>query len=576
MLMRFNRYFIIIFTIVSLATLPLTSFAAETHHKASKKAHKHTVATAKKSAHGTKKKAGKKKGPVEAAIPSTVSIQDGIDQIISKFHRFKVGVIVENVDSGAVLYQYNSADTFKTASTLKLFTAAAALNYLGPNFVFKTQILTDGNNAQNGVLPGNLYIKFTGDPELTIPNLEWLIISLAHQGIHHINGHLIVDDTATDHVNMAPGWMMKEELACYAAPSNAVILNRNCFGIGMIPAKQHGSPVQINIVPNLVNLSVINQAVSKSPNSTDCPPLELKSGATNNTYILKGCIAPKRSALSAGVALNDTRAAGANVVVNLLQKHGISVAGNTLFGKTPTNARVLEEHDSKPLSDLVTKMLKKSDNLIAGILFKTVGGSYYHTTGTWENGAQAVNALLSAKAGIDFNKIGIYDGSGLSRFNQVSPIAFGKLLRYAYHMPYNEIFYKALPSSGIDGTLRGRLGGATAGKVHAKTGTIDATSGLAGYVETRNHGRLIFVVLVNDSVDGKGSQGTYHALQDRIVQFLAFHQPVSAKPNTPSATPATVVPVNAQTKEAATAATAKTQTPVAKPAAPATPTTKSG
>ncbi len=519
--MRLKQLLIIFCICVFL--VPFCSIATTTTNTKAKTTHKKATTT-KKTTKKTKTSKPSKKKKTKATPSPTIAvntnIQDGIDQILSKFPNLKKGVIVQSADSGATLYQYNSDETFATASTLKLFTATAALTYLGPNFIFKTQFLTNCNNIQNGNICGNFYAKFSGDPELTIDILNNLVLSLKKQGIKHINGNLILDDTDMDHENMGPGWLPKEETLCYAAPSNAVILNRNCFGFSMSPAKQSGGPVLVSANPNIVHLSFINQAITRNPKTSQCPPLTIKS-QDNNTYALTGCIAPKRSTVSVGVPLNDTAAAGANVVNNLLKQHDITISGNILYGKAPNNLQVLAEHDSRPLSALVTKMLKKSDNLIAGSLFKKIGGTYFNTAGSWQNGAQAVRAILAPKTGIDFNKLVLVDGSGLSRENAVSPAQFGKLLHYAYHMPYNNIFFQALPISGVDGTLHGRLGGPTTGKIHAKTGTIDNVSGLAGYLQSAHHGDLIFAVLVSDFVSSKSKQGIYHAVEDRICQFLA-------------------------------------------------------
>lgn len=519
---------ILVYFIFSCIVLSSACLAATTPSTAKKSAKqsaaviKKTTKTKKTKVAKTKKSTGNKKSKkvTSPSIPVNTNIQDGVDQILSKFPNLKRGVLVQSADTGAILYQYNSNQTFATASTLKLFTATAALTYLGPDFIFKTQFLTNNNNFQNGELIGDLYAKFTGDPELTVDILNNMVIALKKQGIQRIRGNLIIDDTDMDHENMGPGWLPKEETLCYAAPSNAIILNRNCFGFNIAPSKQSGGPVQVGAHPNIANLSFINEAVTRSPHTAGCPPLTIKS-RDNNIYALTGCIAPRRSSFSVGVALNDTRAAGTNVVNNLLKQYGIAVSGNIFYGEAPPYLRVLVEHDSRPLSALVTRMLKKSDNLIAGSLFKKIGGTYFNTAGSWQNGAQAVRSILAPKTGIDFNKMVLVDGSGLSREDAVSPVQFGKLLYYAYHMPHNDIFYQALPISGVDGTLRGRLGGSTLAKVHAKTGTIDNVSGLAGYIKSANHGNLIFAILVSDFVSNKSKQGTYHLLEDKIVQFLA-------------------------------------------------------
>lgn len=520
---RISRIFLY-FCITSFLFFQIPSLmAAPPAQSAAKKS---TVKSAKKRKRSSRR-AGK---AVIAPLPQTTDIKAGIDQILSRSGNLSIGVLVKSADTGAILYERNATQNFTPASTLKLMTAATALTYLGPNYIFKTQFLTDAKESQNTILNGNLYIKFTGDPELTVADLDAMIAALERQGVHQVTGNLIIDDTDMDRENMAPGWLPDEQIVCYAAPSNAIIINRNCFGFNIVSGVKNGDPVQVKMDPNLANISVNSQAITNS--ARNACGLELKPSGNNtgtNAYLLTGCMRPRKT-IGAGAALNDTRATGTSVVKYLLQQYCILVNGQILYTKTPNNLRVLVNHDSRPVSALVTRMLKKSDNLIAGSLFKKVGGIYFNTAGSWRNGVQAEHGILAPKTGIDFSKVNIFDGSGLSRLDAVSPEMFGKLLYYTFRMPFNDVFFQALPISGIDGTLKGRLGGVTLGKIHAKTGTMDGTSGLAGYIKTLNHQNLIFAILINNPAGPKGSQGNFHYIEDRICTFLALRAPNNVQP----------------------------------------------
>lgn len=451
--------------------------------------------------------------------PANVSIQQGIERIISSFgHNANFGVIVQSTATGNTLYQYNANRNFTPASTLKLFTAAAALTYLDPNSVLSTQFFAP-NMPRKGTVDGNLYVKFNGDPTLTIQDLKGMVAILNRDGIRTIRGNLVIDDTALDHSNTVPGRVTEDEVLCYAAPATSVILNRNCFGLHLAANSKANTHAQVKIYDNLANISIVNQVITRHAKSWECP-LDLKPTG-NNTYLLKGCLPPNHHPLALSVALNDPHRAIADVMVNLFRQQGITVTGTISYGATPSDSTLLIEHDSPPLRTLITRMLKKSDNLIADSLFKRLGATYFNTTGTWAGGSQAMRAILTPKTGINFNNLTIVDGSGLSRDNAVSPLHFAQLLNYAYRsLPTSDILYEALPNSGIDGTLRYRLGGSALGKVRAKTGTMknNYTSGLAGYVESASHQTYTFAILINGL---KGSQATYHLLEDRICQFLA-------------------------------------------------------
>lgn len=482
-----------------LATTTTTAQAKHKHH------HKHTV-------HHVAKKAS-----MPAAIPANVSIQQGIDQIINSFnHNLSIGVIVQSTADGATLYQHNANQLFTPGSTMKLFTATSALAYLGPDYVFATQFLAY-NMPQNGVLPGNLYVKFSGDPTLTVQDLTTMVKTLYDSGVHAIHGDVIIDDLAFDHENSAPGWNPKDQLSCVNGPTTgAIVLNRNCFGFNIVGGRQSNAPAQVSYGSGFGAISVINQVTTRHASYATCP-FGIR-GIGSNTYVASGCLAPHRP-IGMAVSLTDTRRAGTNILIRLLQQQGITInyGGGIGYGPTPPNLRVLAQHDSPPLGQLITHMLKKSDNLYANTFFKKLGNVYFNTTGSWTSGIQAVREILGPRTGIDFSNMTMLDGCGLSHQDQVSPAQFAALLNYAYRAPTKDVFYDALPKSGIDGTLRNRLGGATQGRICAKTGTVDNASGLAGYIQTNSHQTLTFAILVN----GVGSQGTYHMLQDRICKFLA-------------------------------------------------------
>lgn len=502
MLAKFSRPF---FRTLIAGAVICSLCAATPVHK-----HKHAKPVA------TKKLAKKIHVATVAALPSSSdSIQQGIDQILSGFsHNLNVGVIVQSTTTGETLYQHNADHVFTPASTLKLFTASAALSYLGPDYVFPTQFLS-GAMPQNGIIPGNLYAKFTGDPLLTTQALETMVATLSQNGVREISGNLIIDDTTLDRSNWAPGMLDDDQLLCYAAPATSIILNRNCFGFSV--ATNSHNPHQVRINQTLADISIINQTITRRTSTL----VNLKpTGVDDNTFVLNGYLRPNHP-VSLAVALNNPRQAGTNILVNMLKKHGITLEGTVQYGKAPGNLRLLAQHDSQPLSYLVTYMLKKSVNIIADTLFKTLGGVYFNTSGGWTNGSQAVRAILEPKMNINFSKIVMVDGAGLSRYDLVSPEEFATLLQYDFHtLPAKAVFFNALPRSGVDGTLRFRMGGATQDKIHAKTGTMKSTntSGLAGYVLTANNQTLTFAILVNAQ---SGNQGTYHLLEDRICQFLA-------------------------------------------------------
>lgn len=454
-------------------------------------------------------------------LPTNVGVEEGIAQIVNRFQgNQNVGIVIKALGSGRIIYQHNATEKFSPASTLKLFTAAAALNYLGPNFTFLTEFLTNAMPSQNSnVLAGNLYIKFSGDPYLTTDLLKRMINALAAQGINTIQGNIIIDDSAIDRDTWQTGRVTTDKLFCYAAPVTATIINRNCFSFNVAPSRQTNTLASVK-VNQQGSVMIDNQVTTRRAKGPNCG-LDLKSLTENeNRYVLKGCLSPRTRPMSFAVALQNPNLATSGILADLFRQDGIRYQ-HIEYGKTPPNARVLVQNNSPVLSVMITQMLKKSDNIIADSLFKKVGAVYFAKQGSWSSGTQAQAAILGPHTGINFQNTVILDGSGLSRENAVTASDFVKLLTFTYNgMPNSEIFYQALPRSGIDGTLKRRLGGPAADRVHAKTGTMQGTSGLAGYVRTANDKEVAFAILVNEDTKQK-KQWSYHLLEDRICQFLA-------------------------------------------------------
>ncbi len=451
----------------------------------------------------------------------TSSIQVNLNNILSHFKAYRIGVSIQSLSSGRVLYQYNANHGFVPASTLKLFTGIAALDYLGPHFQFKTRFLTNpGAQIRNGVLAGNLYIKFSGDPYLTLDDLKDMLTTLNEQHITKVQGNIVIDDTAIDRSTWPPGRVIDDKIFCYAAPVTATIINRNCFSLSVKPNQHLLHPTVTKSSRNL-GIVIDNLAITKHLRRPSYS-LDLKPNAISaNHYTLRGYLSPKMGPLSFAVALQNPNLATYGIVAGLLRKYSIRYS-NLVYGKTPPLAKILAENSSPELAFLIKNMLKRSDNLIADSLLKKLGEKYFSAQGSWKTGRNAVQAILASKTDIDFRHVMMVDGSGLSRNNIVTPNAFVQLLNFAYtQLPDSDLLFESLPRSGLDGTLKHRLGGPTLDKIHAKTGSMHGISSLAGYIRTANGQVLAFSILINDPVPGKNNQGGYRLLENRICEFLA-------------------------------------------------------
>ncbi|MHB1221647.1 MAG: D-alanyl-D-alanine carboxypeptidase/D-alanyl-D-alanine endopeptidase [Gammaproteobacteria bacterium] len=464
------------------------------------------------------KAAVRKAAPV-AAIPTLYGagqLNDQLNRLINNDEQnADVGVYVKSMKSGEALYARNIHQAMTPASTMKILTAEAALIYLGPDYRFSTQLLTDGKaTVKNGILQGNLYIVLSGDPTITYNDLVDLLLTLRSQQIQAIAGNVYIDYSAYDQRYYGPGWIEKDKGYCYAAPISASIINHNCLSFQVTPAKMTGRSAQVVISPKYF-LPTIHNSVTTKAGGSSCGVHLTKEA--NSEITIEGCLSKGRYPTGISYVVTDIPDYNKALFKSVLKQLQVNVYGSITSGTTPKTASMIGQHASKPLHELVNDMLKKSDNIIAGSLFKKIGQLYSRQPGSWENGRAAVSAILAKHAGVNTSGLKILDGSGLSPDNLATPAQMMQVLNFAYHHYGTSYeFISALPIAGVDGTLKHRMYNISR-KVRAKTGTISGVVGLAGYAMGKDNEPLAFVIMINS---GKGMGWKYKALEDKIATAL--------------------------------------------------------
>lgn len=419
-----------------------------------------------------------------------------------------LGVIVESLNNNRILYQHHANRLFIPASTMKLFTAAAALDYLGGNFRFHTYILGQHHA---------IYFKFNGDPSFTRDDLKHSVAQLKAKGIKSITGSIYLDTHQFDQVPYAPGWIWDDLAYNYAAAMNAAIINENSFALRIAPGQHNQSITHLSTPTLPANTVTLRNSLYTSTDKRAC--VVAIYSLHNNQYWVNGCYKKRWRVAYRNLGLSDPRAYARMEIRQALNDAGISFTGKIRNGTAPKHAKILVSHQSKPLAILIKHMLKTSDNIYADSLFKTLGARYFHTQGTWQNGEKALDAILSKATGIDFKRTLITDGAGLSRYDLISPRQLQKLLEWIYHD--NDIapeLMSALPIAGTDGTLKYRMRLIKRpSKIRAKTGTMHGVTTLAGFA-TRGKKALSFVIMINNFV---GKATPYRDIEDHIGERLA-------------------------------------------------------
>ena len=211
---------------------------------------------------------------------------------------------------------------------------------------------------------------------------------------------------------------------------------------------------------------------------------------------------------------NGSAAAAARALTESLRARGIAVTGQAGGGRAPVDAVPIAFDLSQRLANVVPRMNADSDNFVAEMVLKGLGATVTKP-GSTAAGARIVRSTLRA-AGVRLAGVRIADGSGLSRFDRVTVTALADILRAAsLDERVGKIFVGSLAVAGVSGTLERRLAmRPTRGRIHAKTGTTNRASALAGFVGRR----YVFAIVQN------GYPVPYwwaRLAQDRFVTLLA-------------------------------------------------------
>jgi len=442
----------------------------------------------------------------------------------------QIGLYIESMSSGELIYQCNEHKLFIPASNMKIFTTATALLKFGPHFRFQTQIYTDGPITQNK-LKGNLVIRGKGDPTLAprFNNGQVLYVfnnwvdSLRAHGIQEIDGDLIGDVSYFQGDPLGNGWQWDDEPYWYSAQISALSLNDNCIDVAVVPNDSIGLPPLIQFTPSTCYFSIENQARTGPADSV--PSLILTRPRMQNILIAKNEMPINKPLYKESISVENPALFYMTVLSEVMATKGIVVHGSLVIRDhadqdSYDSCRLLFTHISPELSEIIKVTNKISHNLYAEQLLLTLAAEYGQEA-TAAAGTQVVLRQMN-EIGITEMEYIMVDGSGLSRGNLLTPNAVSTLLRYMAHHPYFTYFYESLPVTGIDGTLSNRMKNTFAEKkVHAKTGFVGHVRNLSGYVCSRDDEYFLFSMLVNNySVP----TSLINLLQDKICNLLSNFQ----------------------------------------------------
>ena len=388
-------------------------------------------------------------------------IRSKIDKILNRLPAgTKAGILVINPLTEDTLYSLNHTVSMIPASNTKLFTTAAALSIMGGDFVLATRLYSDDENISDGTINGNIYLKGCGNSLFTQDDLQVMVDSLKNKGVKKITGKIIGDDSYFDEIYTRDDWITDERANVKLPPISALVVDRN----RRVVQRYHRGRLR-NYLVNINN-----------------PPLH-----------------------------------AATLLRTKLIASGILVSSSAEKGITPEKAYLILEKGIT-LRELIKQTNKESDNFLAECLFKTIGAVASGKQGNSFYSTQAILSFISDN-GIFSNGTSVVDGSGISRFDQVTVGSIAGLLEKMYFddASFND-FYNSLSIAGVDGTLEERMNGTPVeNNFHGKTGTLNGVSSISGYLNCANGDDLVVSILFEFNRQGANF---YRDIQDNIIEAL--------------------------------------------------------
>ncbi len=469
------------------------------------------------------------------------------------------GILVVDAATGETIYERGADQYFAPASNTKMFTTALAMAKLGGQYQFRTTVETTGKLDGQGRLAGNVVLVGRGDPNLSPRKLPYdkqtesegapdkVLAELAEQVaaiVKQIDGDVVADDSFFPYERYPSGWAIDDMLWRYGAPVSALAVNDNVIAVELRPGARVGEPAWIGVEPWAefydIRCTVTTGAAGSSRE------LRVQREPGSRVIEISGALPLGHEPEKLSIAVAEPAEHAAALLKRLLEARGVRIYGEARAqhralpppgtmesagvpgggvaaaqaGEPGAGPTVLAQHFSLPLVEGVTLINKISQNLHTEMLLRTVAKEMAGD-GSTESALKLAEEFYKY-IGIAENDVRLLDGSGLSRRNLVTPRAAVTLLRWVAMQPWGEAYRATLPIAGEDGTLEDRMKNTSAaGRIRAKTGTLDNVNALSGYVETLHGQKLVFSIYGNlHNLRGRQATSLVDAICTAMVEEL--------------------------------------------------------
>ena len=436
-------------------------------------------------------------------IDDRAALRYTIDSILglSETRHARWGVLIVDPERGDTLYSHDAGKLLVPASNQKILTSAVALDALGPDFRYETHFLA-GGPVRDGVLDGDLFVIGRGDPTISdhmagdamLP-LQAVADSIAARGVTRIRGGLLPLGDAFPDANIGHAWEHDDLATSSGAAIDELLFNEGIAHVHVRAGTTVGDTVSARTTPARTFPRLRLLAITTDSMGVDSVArLSAVKDTLRGDVVIAGAI-PQGDSATLTVAFRDPAAAYLAALREALADRGITIE-DSLFTDT-TRQDTLFILRSPPLSEILAAFMKPSQNQIGEVLFKTVA-LVQSDTGT----ARVARRLFAERLrawGAEPDGFLVWDGSGLSRQDLVSPATLIRVLDTMRRHANFQIYYDAFPVAGVDGTLRTRMRGTAAeANARGKTGTLSNVRSLSGYVTTADGRLLLYSVLCNN------------------------------------------------------------------------------
>jgi serine-type D-Ala-D-Ala carboxypeptidase/endopeptidase (penicillin-binding protein 4) len=462
-------------------------------------------------------------------VKTLPELQAKISEILAKpeLAPALVGIKIVSLDTGKVLFEENAQKLLRPASNMKLYTVAAALDRLSPDYRFVTSVYATTRPDVAGVVRGNLTIYGRGDPSIAarfnngdyFKAVDDLATRIVAAGVKRVEGDIVGDESYFVGPKYGAGWEWEDLTWYYGAEVTPLTVNDNALDLFVKPGTAVGQPAVITTGPPDPLLTIVNKVITSTKGGRR--ELSIHRGLGENTITITGSIPLEDSGYRGGIGISHPALLFVYLLRTSLAQKGVVVTGKSRTTGEAQPALItgvsiagsngspfqneLATLQSPPFSLIAAQTLKPSQNLYTELILRTLGkitpppattSSLGQTSE--ELGIEAVKSFLKT-AGIRPEALVLDDGSGLSRNDMITAEASVQLLTFMSKHRYASVFRDALPIAGVDGTLRTRMKGTPAeNNVRAKTGSLSSAASLGGYMTTAAGEKLAFSIMVNN------------------------------------------------------------------------------